>query len=146
MERSAPHHYSGPNEPAPPAVTVPAAAAPRATITSFFFRNSPLSGTTMSAPTPTVPQAPTTVTGRAPKAPTAAGFTIKYGTGSRFPISQQNGDFCCHPRVSNMGLILTAKAWEWKSTMVSDQFLVSRVITLLVITPPVNWPGSVHVP
>ena len=77
MEATAAPHHSGSNEPAVPTSPVPAAPAPRATITSFFSVISPLtatgaSGTTL--PTSVVPPAPTTGTGtgEAPEALAAA--------------------------------------------------------------------------
>ena len=44
MEATAAPHHSEPNESAAPTPPVPAAAAPRATITSFFSGISPLTG------------------------------------------------------------------------------------------------------
>ena len=59
MEATAAPNHSVPIEPAVPTPPVPAAAAPRARITSFWSGFTPLTAT--GAATLAVPQAPTTV-------------------------------------------------------------------------------------
>ena len=70
MEATAAAHHSGPIEPAARTPPVPAAAAPRARITSFFSGSSPPTGTGTGTATPAVAQTPTTgtSTGEAQKA------------------------------------------------------------------------------
>ena len=62
MEAAAAAHHSGPIEPAARTPPVPAAAAPRARITSLFFRVPPPTGTGTGTATPAVAQTPTTGT------------------------------------------------------------------------------------
>ena len=70
MEATAAAHHSGPIEPAARTPPVPAAAAPRARITSFFSGSSPPTGTGTGTAIPAVAQTPTagTSTGEAQKA------------------------------------------------------------------------------
>ena len=62
MEAIAAAHHSGPIEPAARTPPVPAAAAPRARITSFFSGSSPPTGTGTGTATPAVAQTLTTST------------------------------------------------------------------------------------
>lgn len=94
---------------------VPAAAAPLETMTPFFEQHPP-TGTTTYA-TPAVLQPPIFTnnndanTGRPPGAPDSSEFNpMSY----RQPLSglAARRAFGCRPRVSSVGLAITAEAWE----------------------------------
>lgn len=134
---------SGPNESGSPTLPVPAAAAPRATITSFFREQSRYRYSQVfhscCAPKPRLAVYMVTpwYTGRPPEPPTAGGFIIKHGTGNRFQVSQGRGHFSRYPRVSNVGLAIAVNAWEWTSKPISDHSNSPS----LILTP---LPSSSH--
>ena len=111
MEAAAAAHHSGPIEPAARTPPVPAAAAPRARITSFFSGSSPPTGTGTGAASPAVAQTPatSTSTGEAQKALAEAPNTS--ATGPETPAAAPESPATTTPTSGET--MLPGESHEW---------------------------------
>ena len=141
MEATAAAHHSGPIEPAARTPPVPAAAAPRARITSFFSGSSPPTGTGTGTATPAVAQTPTTgtSTGEAQKA--LAEAPNDSATGPETPTAAPESPATTTPTSGET--MPPGESHEWLDNDGEDRFTESKIPLPhpLVNTHPVIWPS-----
>ena len=149
MEAIAAAHHSGPIEPAARTPPVPAAAAPRARITSFFSGSSPPTGTGNGTATPAVAQTPTTstITGEAQKALAEAPNTS--ATGPETPAAAPESPATTTPISGET--MLPGESHEWLDNDGEGLFTEppkkkskKRTYGKLELKPPATTPPRYH--
>ena len=141
MEAIAAAHHSGPIEPAARTPPVPAAAAPRARITSFFSGSSPPTGTGIGTATPAVAQTPTTGTSTSEAQKALVEAPNISATGPETLAAAPESPATTTPTSGET--MLPGESHEWLDNDGEGLFSDSKMPLPhpLVITPPVIWPS-----